>query len=200
MIYVATPSSMLVREAMTDGRIACMTTPAQGNRVPAGALWAADNGAFGDGYPGDDEWLTWLRSRPYDRELCLFATAPDVVGDARATLARSAPFLPLIRDAGYPAAFVAQDGAEETGIPWDDLDCLFVGGSTEWKLSEHAARIANAARSHGKWVHMGRVNSWRRWQVAEAFGCDSCDGTFLAFGPDYRLPEVLAWSGQPALF
>lgn len=200
MIYVATPSSLLVRDAMTARRIACMTTPAQGNRVPDGALWAADNGAYGNGYPGDEPWLAWLESRPYDRDLCLFATAPDVVGDARATLIRSEPFLPVIRDLGYPAAFVAQDGAEETGVPWDDLDCLFVGGTTEWKTSEHAARLVNAARSHGKWAHMGRVNSWRRWQIAEAFGCDSVDGTFLAYGPDYRLPEVLAWSSQPALF
>lgn len=176
-----------------------MTTPAQGNRIPDGALWAADNGAFGDGYPGDDEWLAWLRSRPWPRDLCLFATAPDVVGDAWSTLARSEPFLPLIRAAGYPAGFVAQDGAENTGIPWDDLDCLFLGGSTGWKLSEHAAALANAARSHGKWVHMGRVNSWRRWQIAEAFGCDSCDGTYLAYAPDKWLPDVLGWAAQPSL-
>lgn len=199
-MYVGTPSSPAIREAMSARRLACMTTPGQGNVVPAGALWAADNGVFGAAYVGDDAWLEWLASRPYDRDLCLFATAPDVVGDAWATLSRSLPFLPLIRDLGYPAAFVAQDGAEDTGVPWDDLDCLFIGGSTAWKLSEHAATIANAARSHGKWVHMGRVNSWKRWQVAEAFGCDSADGTYLAFAPDRWLPDVLSWSAQDALF
>jgi hypothetical protein len=47
---------------------------------------------------------------------------------------------------------------------------------------------------------MGRVNSWRRWQIADAFGCDSCDGTFLTYGPDVLLPELLSWTTQPDLF
>lgn len=185
---------------MTAGRLACMTTPAQGNRVPDGAWWAADNGVYGTGYPGDEAWLEWLTTRPYDRGRCLFATAPDVVGDAAATLARSRRWLPVLRSLGYRAGFVAQDGAQDAGVPWDDVDALFLGGSTGWKLSGHAERLARAARDRGKWVHMGRVNSWRRWQVAEAWGCDSCDGTYLAFGPDQLLPAVLGWAAQGALW
>jgi hypothetical protein len=200
VIYLGTPSSPAVRAAMTAGRIGCMTTPAQGNAIPDGARWAADNGVFGAGYPGDAAWLSWLRSRTADPALCLFAAAPDVVGDAAATLTRSAPFLPVIRAAGLPAALVAQDGLQDLPVPWDEFDALFVGGSTAWKLSAAAADLAEQARARGLWVHMGRVNSWRRWQVAEAFGCDSCDGTYLAYGPDLLLPDVLGWTAQAALW
>lgn len=41
---------------------------------------------------------------------------------------------------------------------------------------------------------MGRVNSERRYRYALAIGCDSADGTYLTFGPDQNLPDVLAWS------
>lgn len=199
-MYVGTPSSPTVRQAMSDGLLACITTPKQGNRVPEGAAWCADNGVFGKGFPGEDAWWAWLSSRPWPAELCLFAVAPDVVGDAAATLERSRPWLPRIRSLGYPAALVAQNGLEALDVPWDEFDVLFIGGDTAWKTGEHAQRLAREARDRGKRVHMGRVNGWRRWQIAEAFGCDTCDGTFLAFGPDRLLPEVLRWSAQPSLF
>jgi hypothetical protein len=102
---------------MSAGLLGCIVTPMQGNRVPDGATWIADNGCYGHGYPGDGEWIAWLASRKADRSSCLFATAPDVVGDAVATLARSGPWLPRIRTLGYPAALVAQDGLEELAPP-----------------------------------------------------------------------------------
>ena len=65
MLYLATPSGPDVRAAMSAGHLGCMTTPAQGNRVPPGAWYAADNGRFGcDGkgrnWPGLAEWRAWL--------------------------------------------------------------------------------------------------------------------------------------------
>jgi EAL domain-containing protein (putative c-di-GMP-specific phosphodiesterase class I) len=86
---------------------------------------------------------------------------------------------------------------------WDEIDCLFIGGSTEWKLGPAAAELVAIANSLGKWVHMGRVNSERRYRYAEAIGCDSVDGTYLTYGPDKLLPIVQAWcrsSDQLALF
>lgn len=237
MIYLATPSSPAVREAMRAGAIGCMTTPVQGNRVPGGCWWGADNGAFGKGYPGDDAWVAWLDSRPWDRSRCLFATAPDIVGDAPGTLRRSEPWLPVIRRLGYPAALVAQNGLEGELIPWDEFDVLFLGGTlqcpahgvvepltvslrapgarggpvprrycpdcsaelVEWKTGEAAAGLVDQARSRGKWVHMGRVNTRSRWRAAEVMSCDSCDGTLLAFGPERNLPKLLAWQAEPML-
>lgn len=171
-----------------------IATPKQGNRLPAGVTWSADNGRYGKGWPGVDRWLAWLDTyTPEERARCLFAVAPDVVGDAAATLAESLPWLPEIRALGYPSAFVAQDGLEALPIPWDSFDVLFIGGTTEWKLGPHARHLAYVAKRRGKWVHMGRVNSERRFKYAAAIGCDSADGTFLAFGPDVNLPRLMAW-------
>jgi hypothetical protein len=226
VIYLANASSPMVREAMrTDPRLGMLSTPAEG-RSPDGMLWwAADNGCFGKGYPGDDRWIEWLHRHKKYVDRCLFATAPDVVGDAAATLRRSEPWLPVIREIGYPAALVAQNGMEDELIPWDEFDVLFIGGSlgctpcgyvrpidwkvprghvavcpecdadaTEWKLGKEAADLANQALSHGKWVHMGRLNSGRRFRYArDVVGCQSADGTFLAFGPDTNLPRLYRW-------
>lgn len=178
--------------------LGCIVTPRSRDRVPERALWAADNGCYGAGYPGDASWLRWLDDAGLARERCVFATAPDVVGDAEATLTRSRPFLPTIRDLGYNPALVAQDGIENLAIPWDEFDCLFIGGTTDWKLSQHVRRVTAAARSREKWVHMGRVNSLRRVRYARDIGCDSVDGTFLAFGPERRLPELLGWLDETA--
>lgn len=232
MLYFANPSTPDVRAAMSAGLIGCIETPKQGNRPVAGAVWCADNGCFGKGYPGDEAWLSWLAARADRADSCLFATAPDVVGDAAATLERSLPWLPKIRALGFPAALVAQNGLESLAIPWDSFDALFLGGSpecipcghvfrerrspkrdercpkcgrqlTEWKLGPHASQLAAEAKRRGKWVHMGRVNSLRRLRYADDIGCDSADGTFLAFGPDANLPRVLRWTRdiheQPSL-
>jgi hypothetical protein len=179
---------------MVAGDLGFIDTPAQRNIRPAGVTWCADNGCFGSGYPGDAKWLAWLEKHAGDAGTCLFATAPDVVGDAAATLARSAPFLPAIRALGYPAALVAQDGLEDLDVPWDDFDVLFIGGTTAWKLGPAALGLIQQAKRRGKWVHMGRVNSEKRYRIAHAAGCDSVDGTFLTFGPDVLLPELLSWA------
>lgn len=176
---------------MSTGLIDCITTPLQGNAVPAGSWFCADNGCFGSGYPGDAAWYAWLETLPRDR--CRFAVAPDVVGDAAATLVRSAPWLPRIRGLGIPAAFVAQDGLEDLVVPWDSFDVLFVGGSTRWKLSAAARGVVADAKARGKSVHMGRVNSFQRIAYARHIGCDSVDGTYLVFGPDTNLPKLLGW-------
>lgn len=176
-------------EARTIGYI---DTPAQGNKRPEGVAWCADNGAFSDKFD-EGKWWRFLEANAHAASTCLFAVAPDVVGDAAATYERSLPWLPKIRALGYPAAFVLQDGATDDLIPWDDFDCLFIGGSTEFKLGPIVRQYVREAKARGKWVHMGRVNSERRWKYADAIGCDSVDGTYLTFGPDTNLPKLLAW-------
>ena len=203
MLYLANPTGN-AKEAMIDGRLGFIATPKQGNPLIPGVSWCADNGCFGKGYPGDDKWLLWLEKLSAHASSCLFATAPDVVGDAAATLIRSLPLLPKIRALGYPAALVAQDGLEDLEVPWDEFDCLFIGGSTEWKLGQHARNLVYEAKAKGKHVHFGRVNSNKRFKYAASIGCDSCDGTFLVFGPDINLPKLLSWvdelERQPSLY
>jgi hypothetical protein len=204
MRYFATASGPATRAAMDRGELAQIVNPASGNVVVAGREWCADNAVFGGKYPGDDAYLAWLEQRRQFAPWCRFVTAPDVVGDAVATLERSLPLLPQIRALGFLVAFVAQDGLEDMEVPWDAFDCLFIGGSTAWKLGPGARRLVEQAKRRGKWVHMGRVNSRKRYQYAATIGCDSADGTFIAFGPDQNLPQVLAWqrewTGQEGLF
>lgn len=171
-----------------------MLQPGKNNVPTGGRVWGADNGRFSkpERYT-DAGYLAWLgRLSPY-RARCLFATAPDVVGDARATLALSAPLLPRIRALGYPAALVAQDGLEDLDVPWDAIDCLFVGGTTDWKLSPAAYGLAREAEERGKWTHMGRCNSLRRLRAATTGRYRSADGTQTAFRPDQTGPQMAGW-------
>ena len=199
MIYFANPSNGKVRDAMMAGLLGAITTPAQGNKITGYPLWCADNGCgpgakgIGRGYPGDDAWLAWLTDLAPHASRCAFAVAPDVVGDAAATIERSLPLLPLIRRLGYPAAFVAQNGQDRLPVPWDEFDVLFNGGDDAWKLGEPMRELAAEARGRGKWLHMGRVNSLKRMRRARADNYDSADGTFIRYGPDIRLPEALGW-------
>ena len=178
---------------MRDGRLGYMDTPAQGNVRPDGVTWAADNGRYGKGWPGETAWCAWLTANMADAAQCAFATAPDVVGDAEATLVESLPWLPRIRALGYPAALVAQDGLTPDATPWDAIDVLVIGGTTGGKLGRHARALVAEAQRRIKPVHMGRVNSGRRYRYAAAIGCNSADGTYLTFGPDANLPKLLAW-------
>jgi hypothetical protein len=171
-----------------------MATPMNNTKVHAHQVWAADTGCFLRPHMHtDDGYLAWLEGRGHLAGRCLFATAPDVVGDAAATLDRSGPMLPRIRALGYPAALVAQDGLEDMAVPWDQFDCLFIGGSTHWKLGDHAIRLMAEAKAQGKWVHVGRVISKRRYQWCHSHGADSADGTFVAFGPDVNIPRLTRW-------
>jgi hypothetical protein len=195
--YFATASGPKVRDAMDRGLLGQIATPAAGNRVEAGRTWCADNGVFAGKYPGNDAYLTWLSNLLPVAGGCRFVVAPDVVGDAVATLARSMPMLPEIRGLGYPVAFVAQDGLEYLGgLPWGLFDVLFIGGTTEWKLGPVVRGLVSEAKEQGKWVHMGRVNGWGRLRYARQIGCDSVDGTYLAFGPDRNLPQLLRWLAE----
>jgi hypothetical protein len=197
MIYLSGVSTPGLRARLPHRSLGLMWTPAAytDRQHVRGAAYAADNGCFTLGERFDPAvWLRWLAG--LDRTGCLFAVAPDVVCDAAATLTRSRPYFPELRALGYPVAYALQNGQEHLPVPWADIDAVFIGGDTDWKLSGHAARLAYAAKDHGKWVHMGRVNSHRRLVRAAVMGCDSADGTFLRFAPSTNLPRMLGWLHQ----
>lgn len=178
---------------MRDGLLGFIATPAQGNKRLFGVQWCADNGKYGKGWPGAEAWLSWLRRESYDARTCAFATAPDVVGDAAGTLRESHPYFERVRELGYRVALVGQNGLEDMHVPWDEFDAFFIGGDTEWKLGPAARELALEAKTRSKWVHMGRVNSRKRYLYASSIGCDSVDGTYLTFGPRVNLPKLLGW-------
>jgi hypothetical protein len=181
--------------------IGCMRTPENNRGVPPGMPWAGDCGlkVAVSSDPSDiDRYLRGLDS--LDRAGHLFATAPDVLGDAEACWRRSAPLLPQIRALGYRVAFVAQDGFDPAAVDWNAFDCLFIGGAPlsgprtmptnerrrrvamEWKRSERGGYAAIAeGKRRGKWVHVGRVNGGPFLRNVASAGADSADGTNLTW-------------------
>lgn len=138
--------------------------------------FAIDNGAFA-GF--DVKAFESLLGREWDRRArCIFVAVPDVVGSARRTLEVFERWKERL--AGWRLALVVQDGQEALPLPWDDIAAVFIGGSTDWKLSTHAAQIVRAGNALGKWVHAGRVNTPGRWEYFEKLGADSIDGTGMS--------------------
>ena len=123
-----------------------------------------------------------------DRDIA-WITVPDVVGDAETTSILFRYWHPELD--GLPLAYVAQDGAEHQSLPWSQFQCLFIGGTTDWKLSPAAAYLARKAKRFGKLVHMGRVNSNMRLRYAYDLGCDSVDGTGYQRFSKYHLKKAL---------
>lgn len=180
MIYLTGAWRKSQVPALVDIGIGAMLQPKSGglSMIESWPCWAADNGCFATGEKFVlEKFYRWLDRVPRSR--CLFAVAPDVFPDAAATLKRSRPVLPILRGLGFKAAFVFQNGADY--IPWDEFDVMFIGGDDEWKLGLRVRELVVAARSRGKWVHMGRVNSERRIRYASLIGCHSSDGTCLKF-------------------
>lgn len=167
--------------------------------------WAMDNGAFS----GFDEgcYMRMLkRYQAYQAYHCLFVTAPDVVGDAAATITRWPFWSQMLRGLGWLPAFVAQDGLTPERMPnlKDGRGALFIGGTTEYKESDAVRALCGYAKARGIWIHWGRVNGKRRYELAIKAGCDSIDGTGFSMYPDTNIPKVAAWEKkiqeQPELF
>ncbi len=161
----------------------------------SGVPWAADNGAYG-GWSHEKE-MAYIRmiSRfaVAPHENMRFVTAPDVVGDRLATWKLWREWLPKLTQCGLPTAYVLQDGERGNLIPYDSMDALFVGGTTEFKLSEQCEEEIRQALSCGKWVHIGRVNSKCRLRHFWEIGAHSIDGTNTSKWPDTHIPNMLRW-------
>jgi hypothetical protein len=140
-----------------------------------GRPWAIDNGAYSDFRP--DNLAQLLEREHHRRHDCLFLTMPDIVGSARRTLEVFHYWTLRPELEGWKIALACQDGQEDLPIPWDQIAAVFIGGSTNWKASEHALHIIKAAKILGKWVHIGRINDPLRFKHFEQHGADSCDGT-----------------------
>jgi hypothetical protein len=155
----------------------------------AGIPWAADNAAF-SGF--DESAWTRMIDAIAGVDGCLFAVAPDVVGDAAATCEMYARHRPYICKAGLPLGWAAQDGAGPSDIP-HDAAAVFIGGTDAFKLGVAAREIVATAKRRGLWVHVGRVNTVRRLRYCQSIGADSVDGTKWSRFRDTYLPGGLAF-------
>jgi len=202
-IYLSGASNRWLRANASDPKVGLLLQPRVRSHgdLPLFHTWAADNDCFSRGPDFDlGFFLAWLEARSAFAATAVFATAPDILGDARATWRRSEPVLATIRGLGFPAALVAQDGFSFDEVDTLAFDVLFLGGTTAWKVSERAVRIGLEARDRGIGVHMGRVNSRRRVAIAAAAGAETVDGTFLARAPDTNWPRMKVWLDNPSLW
>jgi hypothetical protein len=192
----------LVAEAGGSPYLGHLFSPASGTAAAwvasTGLPWAADNGCF---LGLDRDAFLRLLDRIEGLAGGLFVVAPDVVGEARATYDLFAAWQPIIAERGHPIAYVAQNGQEDFPPPWHLFEALFIGGTAdatghEWKEGPHAARLIRQAKSLGKHVHMGRVNTLRRFKIAYHAGCDSIDGSKHSKFPDTWIPISLRWLEQ----
>lgn len=151
-----------------------------------GLPWAADNGAYSH---LDEAKFRRMLFLIRDMPRCLFVVCPDKVGGGQETLTLFWRWKQEVASCGQPLAFVGQDGAEDTDVPWDDFHAWFLGGTDRFKLSRASADLVQEARRQGKYVHMGRVNSLRRIETAHEWGCDSVDGTSASMYGDAHIPR-----------
>lgn len=151
-----------------------------------------DNGAF-SGF--DEGAFVRMLERFAGVPGCLFVTAPDVVGDAAATLERWPFWSRLLRGLNLTPAFVAQDGLTADRVPVN-IGALFIGGTTDYKESRETRALCGYAKAKGLWVHWGRVNSKRRYELAAKAGADSVDGTSINIAPDINGPKYDQWADE----
>lgn len=183
-----------MRRHLDSPHIGHLLTPRNRNSVESilstNLPWAVDNGAFSG---LDEARFTKLLAQIQGKPRLLFVVAPDTVADANATLKQFRHWGPLIADLELPVALAAQDGLTPGRVPWDQLSCLFVGGSTDWRLGEDARRLAFEARDRGLHLHVGRVNTLNRIRQLAAWGTvDSIDGSGFSRWPS-RIPLGLRW-------
>lgn len=195
MIYLAQRGGVLGPEYSSWYGV--IRSPRSRSLPPRGRYWAMDNDCF-TGRFDVERWRLWLHRYRQHRDRCLFVTAPDVLCDALATMYQFRLWGGEIAAMGWPVAFVAQDGQELYPLP-PEMDVVFIGGSTEWKLGPGARAIIAEAKRRGLWVHVGRVNTQRRIRYLKTLGVDSVDGTTLAYAPTEARLVLDSALAQPAL-
>ena len=153
-----------------------------------GGIYAIDNGAF-SGF-NENAFKQLLKRNENSMDKCLFVSCPDIVGSAQRTIELFNRRHLWIPD-GWKVALVAQDGVESCEIPWDELDAIFIGGGDPWKDSSAAHDVVRTAKILGKWVHVGRVNTHKRFSNFAKLGADSCDGSGASMY-DHMLESIIS--------
>jgi hypothetical protein len=82
-------------------------------------------------------------------------------------------------------------------------NALFVGGWTWWKESRYAVKVIKHAQAAGKHIHVGRVNTARRFRLfqtlagSERFTCDGTRQRFDGVAKTWR--DFSGYEAQPPL-
>lgn len=170
--------------------------PPDGMRGPYPHLpfYAIDNGAF-PAWTNGEPWnegkflkaLEWTVGRPVRPQ---WIVVPDVVTDAEATFELWHRWKDKVASYGAPLAFAAQDGMKPSDLATHGVepDVVFIGGSTDWKMSTLGEWCAEFPR-----VHVGRINSLRGLMACHEHGAESCDGTGWFRGSHTQLDGLITY-------
>jgi len=124
-----------------------------------------------------------------DKTACLFSLVPDCPFDAEGTIEWFWRYEKYVRDLGYPVGLASQNGMTSEMVPWEAIDCLFIGGDDAHKRGPEGRNLIIGAKMRGKHVHVGRVNSGR--VIRNYFWmADSWDGTTLARHPTQQHKSI----------
>ena len=136
-----------------------------------------DNGCFSE---FKEKTFTNMALKAKNDIFCDFIVLPDTVGDATLTFNQFYHWKKQLNLKSNKCGFVLQDGVSDNNFPsWDDFGCLFIGGSTDFKMSSLAYQYAKKAIEKGKHVHVGRVNTVDR--IVKWFNnCHSIDGSGIS--------------------
>jgi hypothetical protein len=175
-----------------------LLTPRTGNSIKRivnnEMIWACDNACFSN---FDSAAYVKMISKAQGQPRLKFVTIPDSVGDAAETNKLFKIWFPIFeRYFNVPLAYVLQNGILINDIPWDNIEALFIGGTTEFKLGPEVAKIVEVAKSKDKWIHMGRVNTIKRIDYAESIGCDSIDGSSFSMYAETYIPKFIDYMNK----
>lgn len=193
LLILVSGATTTVRQHICHPNLGALITPRTGanidiiERVP----FAIDNDCFN----GFNEAKFTKRLVELSAFRPLFVSAPDVVADADKTSDLFSEWFIRINRLGFKVAYVLQDGFSDRHRESADMaDALFIGGSTEFKLSYFVRDVVEEYRH--KWVHMGRVNSMKRIAYAHSIGCKSVDGTCYSRFPNTYIPKHLDFASK----
>lgn len=164
-------------------------TPFIKNKPILDIPYYSDNGAFAKSKPFTDH--NYQRHIEYCAKVGVnWLTAPDCVGNSVETNRLFRVWLDRLQC--VPIAYVLQDGIKIDEIPFNECVCVFLGGSTEFKLSDYALKLCYTAKERGKMVHIGRVNTIKRIKHFEGIA-DTIDGSSWSRFANSTLPDFIRY-------
>lgn len=188
MLLLVSGATKTLTKFAGNPHIGQLMTPQSGNKYREDMPVGVDNCAYSDW--DEQKFIRMIDSLAGKK--VLWVAAPDFLGDARVTSVLYDKWYQEIKvKRNLPIAYVLQDGLDEIGAPYYPYDAVFIGGTTEFKLGGYVRYFVNAAKQHGKLIHMGRVNSFERMKYAIDIGCDSVDGSGFSIEPDRKIAVFL---------
>lgn len=159
--------------------------------IESGYSFCIDNDAFSGKFTKEGFTKILNLFSSHSRS-CAFVSMPDVLGDSEATYDQFfvwQKFMQILYPQ-YKIAFVLQDNCYQIPVT---ADAYFLGGSTKYKMSQEAKKLVIDLKALNYYVHVGRVNSYKRFKYFYDLGVDSVDGTHVHYKPSVIIPEMTEW-------